>query len=166
MCRGSQTLKANQVPSRVLSWERTIWNSLKGSSLLGKRVYQAREWEASGHGEGPIRRCAEYVGQETRRSWWRGAWDQLRRGLRLHAEECFYHGGFYHEDKNTCNTMSHHRIFQKEGMGFDIDLFFWKIMLILSYFIWNEIKYSCYFCCRDQTVHVKVPGKLRLYNKI
>ena len=40
-------------------------------------------------------------------------------GLRLLAEECFYHGGLYCEGKNISNTMSHLRDFQTKGTGLD-----------------------------------------------
>lgn len=48
------------------------------------------------------------------------AWSQLWKFPRLFAGECFSKGRFYNEGKNTCNTMFHHRNFQKEGMMFDI----------------------------------------------
>lgn len=45
--------------------------------------------------------------------------ESVGEGLRLHAEEHFYYGGFYCEGKNISNTMSHLRDFQTEGTGFD-----------------------------------------------
>lgn len=120
-----------QYKSRALesTWKMCAFKSaflsnycLKQSKKI-KVIYQAREWEASGHEEGPTGRGAECRGSADKKLMeWRGeegrddTWGHLRKGLRLHAEECFYRGGFSHESRKICNNVPPERL-SKRGNG-------------------------------------------------